>query len=221
MFATGGHEGTVEPFERLQRVWVIISTGISVVGLGASYFAVVEWLGPQFQLGGEVAAVGMAGNLVNLWTGVLTQYLAAVGRPNIEARYATFAMVVNLAATGALIVFGPLGVAGGGAFATIVASLYLLRVVRKRYRAQTATFLSEVPVLPAFIALTLTVVLERIAQPYAPRGPLGLLFSGLPAIVGLMAYCFAVLGRRTGPFLRALLRRRVEVSKLAELAFFA
>lgn len=220
-FATGGHEGTARPFERLQRAWVVMTTGISTVGLGASYFAIVEWLGPQFSLGGEVAAVAMAGNLVNLWTGVLTQYLAAVGRPDVEARYGAYAMAVNLAATAALVALGPLGVATGGAIASIVASLYLLRVVRRRYRAQTVSFLNEVPVLPGMIALLVTVALEKVAQPFAPQGAVGLLYSGLPAIVGLLAYGFAVLGRRTGAFLAALLHAPIELSKLVELALFA
>lgn len=197
-----------------------MTTGISTVGLGAVYFAVVEWLGPSFRLGGEVAAVAMAGNLVNLWTGVLTQYLAAVGRPDVEARYAAYAMVVNLGATAALVAFGPLGVATGGAIASIVASLYLLRVVRKRYRAQTVSFLNEVPLLPGVIALIVTVVLEKVAQPFAPQGALGLLYAGLPATVGLVAYGFAVLGRRSGAFLRVLLHAPIEPSKLVELLFF-
>jgi O-antigen/teichoic acid export membrane protein len=158
---------------------------------------------------------------VNLWTGVLTSYLAAVGRPDIEARYAIVAMLVNLGATAALVIFGPRGVAGGGAFAAIVASLYLLRVVRKRYRTETVSFLKDVPVLPALITLIVTVILEKVAQPYAPQGALGLIFSGLPAVVGLLVYGFAVLGRRSGPFLRVLLKKPVEVSKLVELAFLA
>jgi O-antigen/teichoic acid export membrane protein len=190
-FATGGDEGSAQSFERLQRAWVIITTGISIVGVGAAYFAVVEWLGPQFSLGGEVATIGMVGDLVNLWTGTLTSYLAAVGRPDIEARYAIVAMLVNL------------------------------RVVRKRYSTQTVSFLKEVPILPAMITLTVTLVLEKIAQPYAPQGALGLLFSGVPAAVGLLVFGFAVLGRRTGTFLRVLVKRPLQLSKLVELAFLA
>jgi len=93
-------------------------------------------------------------------------------------------------------------------------------VVRKRYRAETVGFLKDVPVWPALICLAVTFVLERAAQPYAPQGALGLLFSGLPALAGLLVYGFAVLGRRSGRFLRVLMHRPVEVSKLAELAFF-
>jgi len=221
MFARGGHEGTVDTFERLQRAWVIVTTGISAVGIGASYFAVVEWLGPQFRVGGEVAAVALGGDLVNLWTGVLTQYLAAVGRPDIEARYASFAMVVNIAATAGFVAFGPVGVAGGGAVAAIVASFYLLRVAKRRYSAEVASFLKDVPVLPAAVALVATVVLERLAQPYAPVGALGLLFSCLPAAAGIGVYGLAILGRRSGAFVRALAHPPFQLAKLAELAFFA
>ena len=220
-FARGGDEGVAGTFERLQRAWVIVSTGISVVGLGAAYFAVVEWLGPQFRVGGEVAVVALAGDLVNLWTGVLTQYLGAVGRPDVEARYAAFAMVVNLAATIALLVLGPVGVAGGGAVADIAASLYLIKIVRRHYRADTVSFVRDVPVLPGLIGLAVTTTLELVAQPHAPEGALGLLYSGLPALVGAAAYGFAVLGRRSGTFLRVLVHRPLNVPKLVELAFFA
>lgn len=220
-FARDGHEGTVVTFERLQRAWVIATTGISAVGIGASYFAVVEWLGPQFRLGGEVAAVALGGDLVNLWTGVLTQYLAAVGRPDIEARYATMAMVVNVAATAALVFWGPVGIAAGGALSDILASLFLLRVVRKRYSAKVASFLRDVPVLPAFIGFAVTLALEVVAQRYAPTGALGLLYSGIPAVLGMVAYAFAALGSRSGAVIRALAHPPFELSKLAELAFFS
>jgi O-antigen/teichoic acid export membrane protein len=219
-FARGGQEGTVETFERLQRAWVVVTTGISAVGIGASYFAVVEWLGPQFRVGGEVAAVALGGDLVNLWTGVLTQYLAAVGRPDIEARYASFAMVLNIAATAGLVFFGPVGVAGGGAIAAVVASFYLLRVTRRRYSAEVASFLKDVPVIQAIVALVATVVLEAAVQPYAPSGALGLLFSGLAALAGVAVYAVAILGRRLGPFVRVLAQPHFQLAKLADLAFF-
>lgn len=220
-FARDGHEGTAEAFERLQRAWVVVTTGISAVGIGASYFAVVEWLGPGFRVGGMVAAVALGGDLVNLWTGVLTQYLAAVGRPDVEARYATLAMVVNVAGTASLLELGPVGVAGGGAVAAIVASLFLLRVARRRYDARVASFLRDVPVLPAFVGFAVTLVLEVVARPYAPSGALGLLFSGLPALCGIVAYWFAVLGRRSGAFVRALAHPPLQLARLADLAFFA
>ena len=219
-FAREGHAGTVGTFERLQRAWVIVTTGISVVGIGASYFAVVEWLGPQFRVGGEVAAVALGGDLVNLWTGVLTQYLASVGRPDIEARYATMAMAVNVFAMAALVVLGPVGIAAGGATAAIASSFFLLRVARKRYSAQVASFLRDVPVLPGLVGLVVTVVLEVVAEPYAPTGALGLLFAGVPALCGLVCYGFAVLGRRTGTFMRALARPPLQLAKLSDVAFF-
>jgi O-antigen/teichoic acid export membrane protein len=219
-FAREGHAGTVGTFERLQRAYVIVITGMSVVGIGASYFAVVEWLGPQFRVGGEVAAVALGGDLVNLWTGVLTQYLASVGRPDIEARYATMAMAVNVFAMAALVVLGPVGIAAGGATAAIASSFFLLRVARKRYSAQVASFLRDVPVLPGLVGLVVTVVLEVVAEPYAPTGALGLLFAGVPALCGLVCYGFAVLGRRTGTFMRALARPPLQLAKLADVAFF-
>ena len=220
-FAREGQQGTGEAFARLQRAWVIVTTGISAVGIGASYFAVVEWLGPGFRVGGVVAAVALGGDLVNLWTGVLTQYLAAVGRPDVEARYATVAMVVNVACTASLLELGPVGVAGGGAVAAIVASFFLLRVARKRYNPRVPSFLKEVPVLPALAGFAVTLGLEVVARPYAPSGALGLVFSGLPALCGIVAYWFAVLGRRSGAFVRALAHPRLHLARLADLAFFA
>jgi O-antigen/teichoic acid export membrane protein len=218
-FADAGDDGTVGTFERLQRAWVIMSTGISVVALGSVYFMIVVWLGPQFSLGGEIAVLAMAGNLVNLWTGALTQYLAAVGRPDVEVRYAVIAMVTNVAATFALLVLGPLGVTGAGTTAAIFASLILVKIARRFYRSDITNFLRDVPILPSVLACAFTVGAEAIMRPHLPQGAFGLLLTGIPALGGGIVYGAAVLGKRSPAFLSVLVHRPFNISRLAELAF--
>jgi hypothetical protein len=75
-------------------------------------------------------------------------------------------------------------------------------------------------VFAALVGSVVTASLEKLLQPYAPQGPAGLLFSGALALAGLVAYGFAVLGRRSSTFLRTLLRLPVDLPRLAELAFF-
>jgi O-antigen/teichoic acid export membrane protein len=218
-YADAGDDGTIETFDRLQRAWVIVSTGISVVALGSVYFMIVVWLGPQFSLGGEIAALAMAGNLVNLWTGALTQYLAAVGRPDVEVRYALIAMGTNVAATIALLILGPLGVTGGGTVAAIFASLLLVKIARRFYRADITNFLRDVPILPSVLACVFTAGTEAILEPHLPQGVLGLLLTGIPALAGSAVYGAAVLGKRSPAFIKVLVYRPFNISRLAELAF--
>ncbi|HWE54900.1 MAG TPA: oligosaccharide flippase family protein [Acidimicrobiales bacterium] len=207
-------------FERTQRIWVVFTTCLSTVAIGASYFAVIAWLGHGFRIGAEVATVAMVGDLVNLWTGVLTQYLAALGRPDLEARFAMVAMTVNVIGTAAMIALGPVGVASGAAVADVIASFYLIRMVHRRFRTDIRNFFLDVPWIPGILALVVTGGVEYLVRSWAPSGPLGLLYSGLPAVLGVVAFAAGFTGRRLRKVQAAYRLRPRNLTALVNSAFF-
>jgi O-antigen/teichoic acid export membrane protein len=196
--AFGGAEADARAdFERLQRFWVIGSTGLMSVGIGAAWFGILAWLGDGYQLSAFVAVVLLAGHVVNLWTAVLTLWLGVVGRPELEARYGIAGMLLNVVLTLALAVpFGVPGVVVATMVAQVLGSLYLRRLVRRRLPGGARSFLLDVPVVPALAALTLTVAVEYVARPLCPDGPLGLLVCGMLAVPGLACFALLALGPR-------------------------
>ncbi len=196
-FGSGGHAAAKAEFGRLQRAWVRGVTGWSAVGVGAAYFGVSSWLGRDFRLSGVVALLLVASNAVNLWTGPLTLLTAAVGRPQLEARYGLVGLVINLILTIPFVLaFGLLGTVAATAIGQIVGSLYLLRIVHRRYDAEIPSFLRDVPLVQAIFATGFVVLCELVAAPVVPRGPLGLLLAGAIAFPGLVLYAVGVVGPR-------------------------
>jgi O-antigen/teichoic acid export membrane protein len=186
-----GARGEVESrgdFERIQRLWVLVSTGWSVVALGVVYFGVTAWLGPGYELSGVVALIAVAGNAVNLWTGVTVSWLSIVGRPGLQVRVGLLIVSVNLVLTLALVVpFGAVGVVSATAVAQIGGSFYLLRLVRGEL-ASVPSFFSEVPVVAAVVGGFVTVACELLVRPVVPEGPAGLFLCGLAGLPGLAVY---------------------------------
>jgi O-antigen/teichoic acid export membrane protein len=195
-FGRSGQPDTQLEMARLQRLWVIATSGWCSAGIGAAYFGVVAWLGPQFRISALVCMILLAGHAVNLLTGVMTVYVGAIGRPGIETRYGVFAVVVNLALTVPLAFVGVLGVVAATAVGSVVSSVYLVRVVHKQLSPDVPSFLSDVPILRCLACLAVTVGLELAVAPVAPLGPLGLIVCAVPAVVGLAVYSVSFLGIR-------------------------
>lgn len=225
-YGLAGEQGALKDFRRLQRLWVIGVAGWSTVALGASYFGVVAWLGPRFVVAGEVAAVFMVGNAINLCTGMLTQYLAAIGRPDLEVRYGVFSAVINIVLTIPALLIGPVAVAATTALGSAVASIYLVRIVRNNgFRRQPAglgregvpSFLKEIPVVPALFAGLVTVGLELAVRRLGLGGPLGLLVCGVPAAVGLMVFGLLVLRGRVVELFSMARSRRIDIAVLVSM----
>lgn len=217
VFGRDGDDAAVDSFGQLQRLWVIGATGFSMVGLGSAYFAVTAWLGSEFSLAGQVAVVLMVGNTINLWTGVLTQYIAAVGRPDLEMRYAFLAMSINIALTVPLAFTGALGVSAATVVGSVVASLYLVRIVHRRYRSDLPHFLRDVPIVPGVIAAMVTAGLELLIRPDVPTGPIGLLCCGVPGLIGLVIFTVSVLGRDCRAVLSMARRRDFALRPIVDL----
>lgn len=195
-FGRSGQPDTQNEMARLQRLWVIATSGWCSAGIGAAYFGVVAWLGPQFRISALVCMILLAGHTVNLLTGVMTVYVGAVGRPGLETRYGIFAVIVNLGLTVPLAFVGVLGVVAATAVGSVVSSLYLLRVVHRRLSPDIPSYLSDVPVFRCLLCLAVTVGLEFAVAPVAPLGPLGLVVCAVPALCGLACYSVSFLGVR-------------------------
>lgn len=192
-----GEAAAHDEYERLQRTWVLVCTGWSVVALGVVYFGVTSWLGPGYELAGTVAAIAVAGNMVSLWGGVATAWVAIIGRPGLEVHYALVTLVVNLTLTLALIKpFGAIGVISATAAGQIVGNVYLVQVVSRRLELPVRSFLLDVPVRAAVAGLAATLALEVAFYRFMPQGPLGLVLCGVVGAPGLVVYVLAVFGPR-------------------------
>ncbi len=196
-FGRGGDAEAVEVFTRLQRSWVQGSTAWSATALGATYFGVSAWLGPEFRTAAVIACLLTAANMVNLWTGALTILLNAVGRPAIETRYVAVAVVVNVALTIPLVIWlGVLGTVLATALGTAIGSLYLLATARRRYDPALRSFLRDVPVTAGLAAAAAVVLAELAIRPWVPNGAVGLIFCGAAAVPGPVVFALVLLGPR-------------------------
>lgn len=217
-FARDGEAAAKSEMAKVQRLWVVGTTGWCAAALGAAYFGVLAWLGPQFRTAALVCTILLAGYAVNLLTGVMTAYAGAVGQPGVETRYGVVAMVINVALTVPLLFVGVLGVVGATAVGSALGSFYLVRLARRYLGRDLPNFLLDVPVVPALICFGVTLGLEALVGPSVPRGPLGLVLCGLPALVGLILFSLSWLGpRRFVTLAKSLRERRLPLDMLLEV----
>ncbi|MGH3600258.1 MAG: oligosaccharide flippase family protein, partial [Pseudonocardiaceae bacterium] len=73
-FGRDGEPNTLREMARLQRLWVVATSGWCSAGLGAVYFGIVAWLGQSFRVSAMVCLILLAGHAVNLLTGITTCY---------------------------------------------------------------------------------------------------------------------------------------------------
>lgn len=192
-----GPEGALPDFERLQRLWVITTTGYGAVAMAAAWFGITAWLGDEFAISGTVAVLMLAAYLASLLPGVLGLWTQVLGRPELNARAVSLAAVLNIGLTLALI--GPFGIIGtvlATAASQVGFMVLLSRLARSRLAVPVRSFLQDVPLLPALVAAGFVVALEWIVRPYLPQGALGLVLVGITAAPGLALYAVMTFGPR-------------------------
>jgi O-antigen/teichoic acid export membrane protein len=214
LYGAEGEEATLRRFGQLQRLWVIGATGWSVAGTCASYYGVVAWLGPQFKLAGWFAVILMIGYFINLSAGMLGNLLSAVGRPDIQMRYASVTIIVNICLTVPLAFTGALGVAAATSIGALAGGIYFMRMVHAKYRHDVPNFISDVPVLAAVLSGATIILLEIVIRGHIPTGALGLFCCGGPAVVGLAVYGLVVCRGSLSQVIPALLRGRSGLRQL-------
>lgn len=197
-FGKDGQSAVLVQFRRLQRIWVRACSGWIAVAAGAAWFGVTKWLGSDFELAGTVAVVLLVGYMFRLWADMLTVYCQTVGHPELEARYGTLSVAVNLVLTLALVVpFGVIGVIVATAIGQLTGSLYLINLVHRRLSPEVPSFLGEVPWRLMAATAALTVALEALARPWLTEGPIGLVEAGLVASPALAVYVIGMFGWST------------------------
>ncbi len=216
VYGREGEEGTFREFVRLQRMWVVAVTGWTLVAMASAYFGILAWLGPRFSLAGWVCIILIAGAAVPLVTGLISIYAQALGKAGALARYGIVSMVVNVALTVPMVLLGTLGVVAATAVGQLVAGVYMLHDVRRTVRSDLPNPLRYVPLLRGVVAAALTFGLEVVIRPYLPRGAVGLLGAGVPAVVGLGLFALLALGAHSA--LRIIAKPRSAVSELRDWA---
>ncbi len=195
-YGEGGPERAFQQFRRMQHYWVIAVTGWTAVGMGAAYFGIVAWLGPQFHLGGWVAVASVGGGMFPLAAVMQNIYIMTMRRAELEMRYGMVSLLLNVVFIAPLAFLGALAVAIGAAAAQAASVFYLWRLARRRIRADIPNFFRQMPLFRATLAALVTVVLELLVRPYVRTGPIGLLECVPAAAVGLALYVAIVVGPR-------------------------
>jgi O-antigen/teichoic acid export membrane protein len=197
-FAVGGLAGAEQDFRRLQSRWLPGALAYGAVTATAVPFLVVAWVGPRFLLSGLVATILLLGYAIHVaLTAVRTCFVRAIGRPGLETRYSWFATVLNLALTALLAwLFGLIGVVAGTALGLVGGSVYFVVI------CQRAADLPEQRLRPRWylgtgIAVVVTLGCELAVHRVGGQGPLPLLLSALPVLLGL-GLAGAVLFARPG-----------------------
>lgn len=195
-FGEGGHEAAFEELKVLQKRWVQITTALCCSLLPTGLFSIPAWLGPSFQLAGTVSVILLAAYAINLYTGMVTLYINAIGRPDAEARYGVVSMLVNIVVTAGLAVLGVLGIVSATAIGIIGGSFYLIRVVRRRVRPDIPNFLRDVPYLASVATVGVSLGLCLVLRGHVPHGVVGLFIYTAPAIPALAAFAVVLLSPR-------------------------
>lgn len=193
-FGRGGEKAALVQYRRLARVWSIALTGWFASAAGAAYFAVVAWLGPAFHLAGYIAVVAMISALFMLLRALLAAYCSTVIQMGPSVRAGLVSVAVNIALTVPLLLTGAIGVAIGTAIGQLAGLLYLTWACRRTISPEIPNMLRTIPVWSGMATAGLVAGLEFVCAPWLPSGGLGLIASGVPALVGLAAFAALTLG---------------------------
>lgn len=205
-----GKEYVYTQYQRMQRPWVQVISGLCTIAMGASYFGVLAWLGKGYTLSSWCAVVMMASAPPYLFTLLLGAYVTVMKQAGLEMRYGLFAMASNVVFTLMLVVLGVLGVVAASVLSNTVSALYMLRLVRKKMHPDLRNFFRDVPVVKATVAGLITVVMELALRPVLPAsGPIALIECAVPGAVVLSLYGVVILGpRKVARELAMAVRRR-------------
>jgi O-antigen/teichoic acid export membrane protein len=125
-------------FERLQRLWMLLIIGGTIIGAAVIAPLIFGWLGDGHGQAAVFGAVLVVAYGVGLLTGVGVAYLRAIGKPSIEARYGLIVIALNVVLTVALgVVFGAYGVVVATAVASAIGVAWFFAAFRREVGPRT------------------------------------------------------------------------------------
>lgn len=208
-FGRSGEAEVRHEMVRMQRVWVVAMSGLFSAGIAAAYFGIIAWLGPRFRISALVCVILLAGYALNVCSGMLTGYLAVVGRPGIVTRYGVLSMVINVVLTIPMALLGVVGIVAATSLGQLVGRAYLLRIARRRVSSDLPSFLRDIPPARTAACMAATTGMELGLSPIVPQGPLGLVLCSVPPVIAVAGYAASYLGpRRVLQLCRSALERR-------------
>lgn len=195
--------------ERLQYLWVVFTAGWCAVGIPATFVGVRAWLPASYHLTADVAAILLMGHFFGLVCIVGRTWAMTLGHAEVAMHQSIVTLVANVVLSVALwFPFAMLGVVAGSALGSAIGTVYLTFHSRRVVASRLRWFMRDVPYWQAAVAALVTLGLELLAQPFLPRGALGLVAAGLLALPGSVFYVLTTLGVHGAKDAVALVRRR-------------
>ena len=112
---------------------------------GASFAAIIAWLGTDFVVAAGVGSALVFAYAVNVASGPGTSVARGVGRPQIDRNYSTISLCINVVLTLVLgVLLGPVGVIAATVLAMISSTILLLITVDSWLGTQVIRMRSEI-----------------------------------------------------------------------------
>ncbi len=173
--------------ERLQRVWVQLSTVWLALGVPTTYVGVRAWLPDSYDMAGYVVPVLLVGLYFQLAASVLVLWSLTVGRPDLQLEMLALGLVFNVGLSVALYpIFGMMGVVAATSLSNVLSALYLQWRASRALDPPLRSFMRDVPVIPMLGISGFTTVLLLSMEPLLPTGFPGILSAGALAVPGLL-----------------------------------
>ncbi len=173
----GNTDHLADEYRKLSRLWLIVVTGATAVGIGILHPLLVSWLGDGYGEAFVLGSILVLAYGVNLLTGIASAYLRATGAIGIEARAGVLMVGLNVAFTVPLaFAAGALGVVLGTLGAYVCGTFWFLSRMHR-----------VVPALPPepWRVLTRQLLLAGAAAAFA-FGAGSLMAAALPRFVAIV-----------------------------------
>jgi O-antigen/teichoic acid export membrane protein len=203
-YGAEGDGATRRTYLQIQRYWTVACNAIFAVALGGAYYAIVNWLGHDFVVGGIIATAMVIGQGTAIFAAVLSLYSVSVGQARIELNVGLVVVAVNVVLTSGFVFFGVIGVAVATVIAWMIASWYLLHAARQKIHPDLPSFLAGVSPIATSVTAAAVLGLEYVIHPYVPIGAIGLAASTGPCLIGLVVFAIV----RFGPWNTILIAKR-------------
>lgn len=189
-FGRVGQVAAESQFMRWQDLWVNGVASFGASALSACYFGILSWVGPEFSFSAVIAVVLVVGNMIQLLSGILTSWIAAVGKMQLEVNYSVISMASNVALMLLLIMpFGAIGVVVANTCAQMIGSVVLMMMVLRDSSItsrSSSLYISRVHWFWPAVGGGITLVVEATCGAFGFTGPVGLLVCGLLAAPGFV-----------------------------------